>query len=493
MERINWSSLTRRIGHNRSGKALFFKPVCVLAAIDLVDEGRLAPNDLDAAAVLDRFSDYVSPFFKKRGSKGYEPLWRLSNDHLWTFYKGDRALTPSDFTQGSPSTRSRLLGSSDRMAIDQRYARLWASPSERGALRGEMLLMLHDGDGDSRVLAAALFDPRHLSSRDRWPSQEALEAHLAPLRQPTLFDDDKSAHSPPDVDRLEGLFRASSTIAGDRRWSALLEAVVDVPSAVDYAWSGERIVVAQNSASLPRLPFASSAREHAERLEACRVQAEDLLGDIRRRRWNVREDYGLEVERYLQRLPREAGTGSVLLADAAIRILRDMFEVEAVNLPPPFAAMLRTLLQQHLALRPYYPEIESFFRAVRTGRLEQPLPLDAIEGVKSAVREQTPSLFDGSVSAAIGEASAPEPDVDAAIDPSVPESAVIRPPPDPLGEVDQTKAHDFQIAGALNALWKVFTSADKLQASTEAWMRAYNGLSGPIGSVLEWLRYFSQT
>lgn len=117
-ERLNWSSLVRSIDNGRSGKALFFKPVLVIAAIDLADEGRLDAGDMDAPAILDRFSDYVTPIHRERGGDGHQPLWHLSNNHLWEFYKGGRALDATTFASGKPGTRKRLLGSFDRMAIN---------------------------------------------------------------------------------------------------------------------------------------------------------------------------------------------------------------------------------------------------------------------------------------------------------------------------------------------------------------------------------------
>lgn len=487
MKRLNWSSVVRSIRATRSGKALFFKPVCVIAAIDLANERTIETDDLDAEAILDRFFDYVTPFHGERGSDGYQPLWRLSNNQLWTFFKGDRALTSKNFPDGKPGTRRRLLDGFDRLEIHEDVRQLWASPDGRAALRDQMLLMLQEGDEDSRRMVPALFDPRRFSNRDRWPSDEALDEYFKPLREPSLFDGLGPApvsphdHDEPSAPVTAGARRVSPT-------SSVPDAVENVPSSVDYVWAGNRIVVGPNLASLPQFPSASSERDHTRRLDACALQATDLLRDLERRSWQIREDYRIHVGRYLERLPKRPGSGNILLADAAARILRDLFAAELSILPSPFKATLKALLQQHAALRPFYPEIDSFYRAVRTGRIEETLPLDAVDGIIEVVREQTPEIFDEAVSAAIMEASEPEPDVPPGEAVPVQADEPILPPPDPLGEFDRGKAHDIQVAGVLNRLWKVFTSADKMQSSTAAWIKAYNDLSGPVAQFVAWLR-----
>lgn len=481
MERVNWSSLVRNIGKGRSRKALFFKPVCVIAAIDLADRGRIAPNNIDAIAVLRRFSDYVTPFEKDRGEEGYQPLWHLSNNRLWTFFRGEQALTSKEFRDGKPGSEKRLLERFDRLAIDESVRKLWSSQDERRALRDQMLLMLLDDDHpDSQQFVKPLFDPQHLLDRDRWPSQESLDSYFAPLRQPSLFDAPGWGLDPIEPARPE---RPAAAVGAPA-------AVENVPSPVDYIWSEHRIVVGPNQASLPLFPFAASKRDHTVRLEASAMLAQDLLSDLARQRWQVREDYRLQIARYADRLPKEVGSGNVLLADTAVRILRDMFAADQAILPAGFGASLRALLQQHYALRPFYPEIDSLYQAVRSGRIEEPLPIDAVNDVMEVVREQTPTVFDESVSAAIDEAAAPEPRRAIVDEAGTGDDEIVAPPPDPMGELDPGKAHDVQVASAFNRLWKVFTAADKVQSSTAAWIKAYDDLSGPMKPVLDWLRRF---
>lgn len=46
-----WSDLVRSVERRRSYDALFFKPVCLIAAIDGVTEDELQPSDLDGAVL----------------------------------------------------------------------------------------------------------------------------------------------------------------------------------------------------------------------------------------------------------------------------------------------------------------------------------------------------------------------------------------------------------------------------------------------------------
>lgn len=263
-----------------------------------------------------------------------------------------------------------------------------------------------------------------------------------------------------------------------------------VPSVFGYGWSESRtIVVRPSSADVPRFPFPSSERDHAHRLGACRVLAEDLIADLRRQCWNVRDDYRLELKKYVDRLPDAANGGSILLADAAARSLRDLFAAEVDILPPPLGARLKTVLEQHMGLRPYYPEIEIFYRDVQAGHLNAPLPLDAVEGVVRAVQKHTPDIFDPSVVSAIDEGSRPARTFVHEESKATP-VAQPAPPRDPLGELDISKAHDFQVAGIVNNLWRVFAAGEKIHNAGGAWRATYDALAPPVGQVLNWLRSF---
>jgi len=266
--------------------------------------------------------------------------------------------------------------------------------------------------------------------------------------------------------------------------------VADVPSAFEYTWSNEnRVVIRPSTANIPRFPFPSSERDHALRLAACHSLAKELSESVETKIINVRQEYRDELIKYESRLPNDEDDGNILLADAAARMLRTLFAAEVDILPVPFAASLKTFLEQHNGLRPFYPQIEAFYRDVRSGTLEEPLPLDAVDGVVTAVKEQTPALFDPSVGAAMDE-SAPPP-----VLPEVPEGQHAEPnqpmpPPDPLGELETTKAHSFQVAGIINRLWEVFLKGEVIQKAAGAWRATYDLLAPHISRILEWLQQF---
>lgn len=346
-----------------------------------------------------------------------------------------------------------------------------------------MLVMLADDTPECRRFVAPLFDPVNLSRPDRWPKQQALHDYLQAARsQPELFHD--------DYRRREAASRTRKVDSGPLRTGP--RDVEGVPSPWNFDWAGGRIRLDRESSIAPVFPFPSSARDHEKRLEACRVQAQDLADDIQRRRWQVREDYGIELQRYIERLPDRNGDGNMLLADAASRNLRTIFAADADFLPSPFAARLKTVLEQHIALRPFYPEVEALYRAIQSGRIDEPLPLDAVTEFLTGVRAQTPAVFDASVAGAIEEVSTPE-----AWEPAseynevvIADDEVITPPPDPLGTLPPDAGHDVQVAASINRLWKVFISGERIHAQLDAWSSAYQMLSGPAGHILKWLGRF---
>lgn len=266
--------------------------------------------------------------------------------------------------------------------------------------------------------------------------------------------------------------------------------VSGIPSALGYKWSAHgKITLESSSANIPRLPFPSSQRDHRLRLEASRVMASDLAQHLQKNKINVREEYALELGRYQSRLPSDEGNGNIILADASARLLRSMFAAEAAILPAPFASSLKILLEQHVGLRAFYPELEVFYRDVRSGTLQEPLPLDAVGGVVDVVVANTPDLFDPSVGAAIDQSTG----VPAPIMPTEemePRNEDPTPPPDPLGELDPHAASDFQTAGIINSLWEVFLHGEDITDSPDIWSSTHDALAPHIRRVVRWIREF---
>jgi len=199
----------------------------------------------------------------------------------------------------------------------------------------------------------------------------------------------------PPQDRVQ--LHASSSSGGSGRASMSVAErmppapIENVPSAVSFGWSSKgSITVVAGAQNWPVFPFKGSERDHTNRLDACRVLATGTARSLRSGRWNARPEYGETLDDYVAYLPKQPEEDNFLLADAKARIIRAMFAAEQNFLPAPFAAELKVLFEQHIGLRAYYPATADFYESVRTGHLEVPLPMDAVEGFIQGVRDNTP-------------------------------------------------------------------------------------------------------
>jgi hypothetical protein len=268
----------------------------------------------------------------------------------------------------------------------------------------------------------------------------------------------------------------------------------DIPSALGFGWTDAgTIVIVSSSANWPVFPLPKSEKDHRNRLEACRTLAEDLVLALNAQVYQVRSEYSHCLKRYSSRLPINSGDGNILLADAEARTLRTLFAADANILAAGFASQLKTFLEHHIGLRPYYPEIEKFYRDVQSGRIETPLPQDAVDGIVKGIKANTPIVFDPSVSAAIEGAAQPAPSVGkpSADELPAPDPNQVTPPADPLKELDPKKARDFTFGGIVNALWKVFLEGEKVPKAGEGWNTAANTLQPYVAAILEWLKSFT--
>ena len=275
-----------------------------------------------------------------------------------------------------------------------------------------------------------------------------------------------------------------STPAPVKRFATTLS---DVPAPFAYGWSETaRLRIISGPQNTPSFPFTGSEKDHSTWLESCRRLADRLLSDVTSRKSNIRSDYGEALRRYYTDLPERAGEGNFVLADSEARILRSLFEAEASILPAPFASRLKVLLEQHIALRPFYPEVERLYRAVREGRLEEPLPQDAVEAIAATVREHTPDVFEPEISSGLSEVSREHLSVAA-----VPEDAgatVIVPPPDPIGPMEATKSRAFLTASSVNALYKAFLQGKDLPKAVSSWNEIAHKLGASAEPIIRWLR-----
>ncbi|MCK1717282.1 hypothetical protein [Bradyrhizobium sp. 141] len=273
-----------------------------------------------------------------------------------------------------------------------------------------------------------------------------------------------------------------------------LSPVPDVSSPFLFELSSSGKVALQNrSASEPIFPQRSSEAQFKQRLDASRTLASDLISELSsRNRIQARAEYLEGLRRYVERLPRSKDDGNILLADAEARTIRNLFASEVDTLASPFASKLKTFLEHHIGLRVYYPELTAFYRDVQTGRINEPLSLDAIEGFVQVVRESTPDVFDTSVDDAIDGAAEPPVEAPSEKHGTSPLSQnQVVPPPDPLGEVNPDKAHDYTFAGTANSLWKVFVEGERINRGIEGWGKAGTALRPYVTEILDWLHRFT--
>ena len=179
-----WHSLVDSIRRRRAPDARFFKPVCVIAAIDLANEGGLNPLAIEPRAVLDRFRTYVAVRSPRRADLGWKPLWHLSNDGLWTFLSNGQPVTPDDFgTDRKPGTMAILFNRFDRLAVNESLMPHWLSVDHRQALRAAMLSLLANDDDTCRRLARQLYNAEHALDPSAWPSEREVDEALRHVRE----------------------------------------------------------------------------------------------------------------------------------------------------------------------------------------------------------------------------------------------------------------------------------------------------------------------
>jgi hypothetical protein len=210
-----------------------------------------------------------------------------------------------------------------------------------------------------------------------------------------------------------------------------------------------------------------------------------LIKMLEDRRFNVRDAYRQALSDYVKHLPPNIRDRNLLFADQEARILRDLFAADAVALPPEFASRLRAMLQAHMALRVFYPQIERFYDDVRFRRTADPLPIDAADKINTIVA-QAPEVFDSSVGQALSDAAPPMPPPLAA-GPHEQDTAEVQPPADPFGTLPTEKAQAYLRAGIVNRLWAVFQKGETLNKSSEAWAKIGHQLVPYVRPILEWL------
>lgn len=152
-----WDDLVASARARRSRDAPFFKPACLIAVVDLIDEGAIDPAAMDAERIVERVDQLVEGVHRGRPDMRWRPVWHLSNDGAWVFTKGGRRIGPEDFEPArKPDSLREWRASFDHLAVAAEMVNHWRSPTDRAALRRAALAMLETGDAACQSLALDL-------------------------------------------------------------------------------------------------------------------------------------------------------------------------------------------------------------------------------------------------------------------------------------------------------------------------------------------------
>lgn len=152
-----WNDLVASARARRSREAPFFKPACLIAVVDLIDEGAIDPSAMDAERIVQRVDTLVQRVHTGRPDMRWRPVWHLSNDGAWVFTRGGRRIGPEDFEPArKPDSLREWRDSFDQLAVPADMLEHWRSPADRAALRRAAVAMLETGDAACRSLALDL-------------------------------------------------------------------------------------------------------------------------------------------------------------------------------------------------------------------------------------------------------------------------------------------------------------------------------------------------
>ncbi len=272
--------------------------------------------------------------------------------------------------------------------------------------------------------------------------------------------------------------------------SDIPEPLDGVPSPFDFDVTEHgTITLAASDTNAPAFRFPTSRRDHSHRLDACKVLAKDLAQALSRRQYdNVRPEYLSYLERYLDRLPADTEDGNMLLADGMARGLHHLFAAEADVLPVGLASELRVLLEQHIAVGVYYPEIGTFNRDVRDGKTSAAFPIAAAMALVEEVEAHTPDVFEPMVSDAFSDAqSTPPPLPVLSVERLQLTRDTIVPPRIPDGITDPKASREFATASTANRLWKTMERAGQVATVGGGLSLAAHEMAPHMQELLHWL------
>jgi predicted restriction endonuclease len=174
-----WTKMIESIEVHRDIRARFFKPTCVIAVCNLIDQGVGSFTSLSAKLVVEEFERLVSNLFPNKASQGWMPMWHLMSDGAWICKKDGVPTRREDFPLTKPRSKNGLLKVVDTIDCSSQFGVLWKSKKSRNQLRTMMIaLLLADQDKEANLIGEYL---HALNSNYRFDVCPSNDSHLNPV------------------------------------------------------------------------------------------------------------------------------------------------------------------------------------------------------------------------------------------------------------------------------------------------------------------------
>lgn len=207
---VSWARLVESVTVHRDVRARYFKPTCLIAVCNLLDNSEIPLSKVPAEAIIDEFERLIASVFPLKKSNGWRPMWHLQRDGAWTCKKGGTKTSREVFAEGKPRSRSETLKAVDSVDCANEFSDLWGAPAARDSLRSMMgALMLSDQDLNSNLVGEFLLGLRDYSpSEMNFAPEKASETpvftreNFAKFRVHRAVERNKKI--PADVKKLQG-------------------------------------------------------------------------------------------------------------------------------------------------------------------------------------------------------------------------------------------------------------------------------------------------
>lgn len=113
----------------RDKRALYYKPLALLLAVDLIDNGDIDPKlGFAPELILNKFSAAMFHFDKRRKQRGHMPVWHLTTDNFWTLHKDQKKVLEQGTSRSQPKSNKRLIELVDEVRLNQEF---WLTKEKR--------------------------------------------------------------------------------------------------------------------------------------------------------------------------------------------------------------------------------------------------------------------------------------------------------------------------------------------------------------------------